>query len=71
MPDRLIVVFEKLERLLGELHDGTVEPKVGTAMAAVAGAMSRVLTVGEMEARLRALEERQPPAAPQRRTPWR
>ena len=58
VPPRLLATFDTLEQLLGELHDGRVEPRVATAMAAVAGAMTRVLSVGELEQRLRDLEER-------------
>ena len=59
IPPRLVPVFDLLEKALGEVHTGTLEPRVASAMASLAGAMVRVITAGEMEARLRDLEQRQ------------
>jgi hypothetical protein len=58
-PPRLVKTFNILEQVLDELHKGTLPPQVGSAMAAVAGQMARILVAGEIEARLRALEARQ------------
>jgi hypothetical protein len=58
VPPRLIVVYEQLETALGEVHDGELEPRAAVAMAALARAMVAVLTAGETEERLRALEGR-------------
>lgn len=57
MPPRLVPVFEVLERALAEVHDGDLDPPRAQAMAAVAGALVRVLTSGELEGRLRRLEK--------------
>jgi hypothetical protein len=57
VPPRLIPLFDRLETVMEELHDGSIEPKVATAMAGVARAMVAVCQAGELEARLRALEE--------------
>ena len=58
MPARLLPVFEQLEAALGEVHAGGLDPKAAGAMAALARAMAAVLAAGELEQRLRALEER-------------
>jgi hypothetical protein len=60
MPPRLVSVYDHLEEALGQVHKGELDPRVATAMAALAGAMVRVLTSGELEERVRRLEERQP-----------
>jgi len=60
VPPRLMSVYDLLEEALGQVHQGELEPRIAQAMAALAGAMVRVLTSGELEARVRALEERQP-----------
>lgn len=56
MPSRLVPVFDMLEGALVEVHDGTLDPKQASAMAAVARAMCAVLNVGEMELRMRDIE---------------
>lgn len=43
---------------LREAHDGRLDPRRAQAMASLAGAMVRVMTAGELEGRLRKLEER-------------
>ena len=58
MPPRLLATFNRLEEALEEVHAGVLPPARAQAMAAVAGAMIRVLTAGEMEERLRNMEER-------------
>jgi uncharacterized small protein (DUF1192 family) len=45
-----------LASALREVHSGELEPRQASAMAAVAGALVRVVQVGEMEERVRALE---------------
>ncbi len=55
-PPRLVAVFDRLERALEEVHTGTLEPRQASAMASLAGAMTRVLTTGELEQRLRDVE---------------
>jgi hypothetical protein len=58
MPARLLPVFERLEQALEETHTGELDPKQAQALAALARAMTAVLTAGELEQRLRELEER-------------
>jgi len=58
VPPRLMAVYDTLELALGEVYRGEIDPRVATAMASLAGAMVRVLTSGELEQRVRALEER-------------
>ena len=58
VPPRLIPVFDRLEKALGEVHTGELESKQATAMAALARAMVAVLTSGELEERVRGLEDR-------------
>jgi hypothetical protein len=58
MPERLAPVYSRLEEVLDQLHRGCLDPKVAHAMAAVARVMVSVLQVGEMEERLRTLEEK-------------
>ena len=61
VPPRLISVYDRLETALGEVHDGTLQPGQAAAMAGLARAMVAVLQAGELEERLRALEERAAP----------
>lgn len=56
IPPRLVPVYDKLETALEEVHTGNLESKQATAMAALARAMVAVLTTGELEERVRALE---------------
>ena len=56
LPARLRPVADRLEQALRQGHDGELDPRLATAMASLAGALVRVLTSGEMEERLRALE---------------
>jgi hypothetical protein len=60
VPPRLVAVYDHLEEALSQVHKGELDPRAATAMAALAGAMVRVLTSGELEERVRRLEERQP-----------
>lgn len=57
VPPRLIPVFDQLERALIEVHVGSLPASHATAMASVARAMVAVLTAGELEERVRNLEE--------------
>ncbi len=57
IPPRLLPVFDRLESALQRTDEGTLEPRRATAMAALARAMVAVLTAGELEERLRRLEE--------------
>ena len=57
MPVRLLPVWDQLERALVDVLDGSLDPKQATAAAAVARALAAILTAGEMEQRIRQLEE--------------
>jgi hypothetical protein len=56
-PAALRDVYTILERALAEVHSGVLSAGQATAMASLARAMCHVLSVGEMEQRLRSLEE--------------
>jgi hypothetical protein len=56
LPARLQPVVGLLEDALGEVHRGELDPRAASAMASLAGALVRAITVGELEERLRALE---------------
>lgn len=59
----------RLLEAIDQVHRGELEPRSLTAMASGAGAVVRLYEVGELEARLEALEERaaQPKGATSRR----
>jgi len=50
-------VYDRLEKALEEVYIGRLESKQATAMAALARAMVAVLTSGELEERVRGLED--------------
>lgn len=56
MPARLIPLYAELERTLAGVLDGTIDPKIAHAAAAVCRVMVAVVSAGELEARLRDLE---------------
>ena len=58
LPARLQPVVSILEGALGEVHRGELDPRAASAMASLAGALVRAMTAGELEERLRALEDR-------------
>jgi hypothetical protein len=58
IPARLISIYDVLEASLLEVHDGKLEPARATAMAAISRAMVTILTAGELEERLRAVEQK-------------
>lgn len=55
-PPRLLPIFDTLEAALREVHAGDITPQQATAMAALARALTTLLTAGEIEQRLRDLE---------------
>jgi hypothetical protein len=57
MPLRLVPVWEQLEQALAAVLDGSLDPKQASAAAAVARALVAVQQAGEVEERLRKLEE--------------
>ena len=58
LPARLQPMVSLLEDALGEVHRGELDPRAASAMASLAGALVRAITAGELEERLRALEDR-------------
>ena len=58
MPARLVAVYAQLEQALADVLADRLDPKNATAAAAISRAMVAVLTAGEVEERLRKLEER-------------
>lgn len=56
-PAALRDVYTTLERALAEVHNGELSPARASAMASLARAMTTVLTAGELEERVRAIEE--------------
>ena len=61
VPATMRPVVRTLLEALDEVRDGTLTPAQASAMAAVAGALVRVYTVGQIEERIAALEAAQPP----------
>ena len=57
IPPRLMSVYDVLEEALTQVHEGELAPQRASAMSSVATAMVRVLTSGELEERVRKLEE--------------
>ena len=58
LPARLQPMVSLLEDALGEVHRGELDPRAASAMASLAGALVRAIMAGELEERLRALEDR-------------
>jgi hypothetical protein len=58
MPLRLKPIFGRLETALKDVLAGDLDPRAASAAANVARALVALQQAGEMEARLRALEER-------------
>jgi hypothetical protein len=58
MPVRLLPVWDVLEQALSDVLDGRLDPKLATAAAAVARALASILQTGELEERVRQLEQR-------------
>ena len=58
LPARLQPMVSLLEDALGEVHRGELDPRAASAMASWAGALVRTITAGELEKRLRTLEDR-------------
>lgn len=56
-PTALRDTYTSLEAALSEVHDGGLSPARASAMASVARAMVFVLQSGELEERVRAIEE--------------
>ena len=56
-PPALVSVYARLEQALEDVLDGRLDPRTATAAAALARAMAMVLQVGELESRVRQLEQ--------------
>jgi len=63
LPPRLSPVLDDLRWAMDGLREGSVDPKVATAMASVARAMTDTAMAGELEMRLRRLERTEQMAA--------
>lgn len=57
LPPRLRPVFERLETAMVEVVDGTLSPTRAQALASLASASVRVLEAGELEEKVRKMEE--------------
>ncbi len=57
LPATLRPMIGNLLDALDEVHAGTLDPKQATAMASLAGAVTRAYGVGVLDERLQALEE--------------
>ena len=58
LPARLQPTAALLEQAMTEVHSGTLTASQGSAMAALASALVKILASGEYEERIRLLEER-------------
>src|SRR5919202_1253775 len=56
-PARLAAVYDRLEDALIGVECGTLQPGQASAMAALARAMATIMQVGELEMRVRELEQ--------------
>lgn len=59
VPAVLRPVLDQLLDAMGRLETGALDPRAATAMASVAGAITRVYQAGTLEERLQALEQTQ------------
>jgi hypothetical protein len=57
LPSRLRPVVSILEAALAQTFRGQMEPRVAVALASVAGAIVRCVTAGELDERVRLLEQ--------------
>jgi hypothetical protein len=53
----LVPIFDTLESALGEVHEESLDPKQATAMASLARVIVVVLQAGQLEERVRQLEQ--------------
>ena len=58
VPPRLVSVYDRLEEALVQTHEGELAPRTASAMASLASAMVKVLSDGELEERVRSLEDK-------------
>lgn len=57
LPPRLLPLFDQLEQALADVLSGSLDPRQATAAAAVGRAMVSALQAGELEERLRRVEQ--------------
>lgn len=57
VPPRLTPLYDVLDAAIREVHDGVITPPVATAIASLARALVYVTQAGELEERVRKLEE--------------
>jgi hypothetical protein len=57
-PERLTSVYGALGEALVDVRRGKLDPRIAVAMAGVARAMTAVITAGELEDRVRGLEDK-------------
>ncbi len=57
VPADLRPIYDLLRDGLWDVRDGRLEPRSAAAMASLAGAVIKILAAGEMEQRLRAIED--------------
>ncbi len=58
LPVRLRPIAARLEKALEEVHEHRLDPREAQAMASIANALAKVVSIGEMEERIRTLESR-------------
>jgi hypothetical protein len=58
LPARLAPIFERMERVFLDLDRGEYDRRDAVAMATVAGVLLKIVQAGELEERVRAMEER-------------
>jgi len=58
LPGFLRPIVDELVEAIRQVHEGTLEPKRLSAMAAAANAVANLFTKGELEERLREIEQR-------------
>jgi hypothetical protein len=56
-PARLLPIYDKLENAIDEVHAGRLSPAQASAMAQLARALATILQAGELEQRVRELEQ--------------
>ena len=56
-PARLAAVYDRLEDALIAVENGTLQPGQASAMASLARAMATIMQVGELEMRIKELEQ--------------
>jgi hypothetical protein len=58
LPSFLRLIVDELVEAIRQVHEGTLEPKRLSAMAAAANAVANLFDIGELEEHMRELEQR-------------